>query len=249
MRVPLVCGQCMADGSVEIVKFAEFLDDNTYEVECPKGHKTVTVVQEQKFEILFDIGAYAIADGYYREAVSSFTTSLERFYEFFIRASFVDGEGNTNTLLDAFWKQVAVQSERQFGAFLFSHLAKTNSLPPLLTQKEVELRNDVIHRGKIPTKEEALKYGDSVLRIIRLDLATARQHFPDSVQLVATQTLIDAQKKALAKGIKVSTLTLPTIVGLNRTDTEYQSRSLEAAIAELRRWTISPTQESKRSPP
>ncbi len=64
----------------------EFRDDGRYEVTCPKGHKSVTILQQQKFEVLFDIGAYAIVDGYYREAVSSFTSSLERFYEFFVKA-------------------------------------------------------------------------------------------------------------------------------------------------------------------
>lgn len=52
---------------------------------CSHGHKTTTIVQNPKYEILFDIGANAIVDGYYREAVSSFTSSLERFYEYSIK--------------------------------------------------------------------------------------------------------------------------------------------------------------------
>ncbi|WP_238149350.1 hypothetical protein [Arsenophonus endosymbiont of Aleurodicus floccissimus] len=63
----------------------EFKNDGRYEITCQNGHSSITFLQQQKFEILFDIGACAIIDGYYREAVSSFTSALERFYEFFIK--------------------------------------------------------------------------------------------------------------------------------------------------------------------
>jgi hypothetical protein len=36
--------------------------------------------------VLFDIGANAVVDGYYREAITSFSASLERFYEYFLGA-------------------------------------------------------------------------------------------------------------------------------------------------------------------
>jgi hypothetical protein len=65
----------------------EFRDDGRYEFTCPEGHTNVSSLQEQKFELLFEIGAFAIRDGYYREAVTSFASSLERFYEFFIKAA------------------------------------------------------------------------------------------------------------------------------------------------------------------
>ena len=84
MKLPIVCAQCMRDDLQNATQIAslEFGDDGKYEVVCPKGHKSITLLQQQKFELLFDIGAYAIVDGYYREAVSSFTSSLERCYEF-----------------------------------------------------------------------------------------------------------------------------------------------------------------------
>ena len=35
---------------------------------APLGMRQSTVLQQQKFEVLFEIGAHAILDGYYREA-------------------------------------------------------------------------------------------------------------------------------------------------------------------------------------
>jgi hypothetical protein len=40
-----------------------------------------------KFEVLFDLAANAIVDGYYREAIASFAASLERFFEFFVHVA------------------------------------------------------------------------------------------------------------------------------------------------------------------
>jgi hypothetical protein len=73
-------------GVVAVVPIA---DEVTYEVECSRGHRSFILLQQQRFEVLLQIGAYAIVDGCAREAVSSFTASLERFYEFFIRAALI----------------------------------------------------------------------------------------------------------------------------------------------------------------
>ncbi len=61
----------------------ELLDGNNYTFTCENGHKQTVLLQQQKFEMLFEVGANAILDGYYREAVSSFASSLERAYQFF----------------------------------------------------------------------------------------------------------------------------------------------------------------------
>ena len=103
----------------------EWQDDGRYQTTCPKGHTSITILQEQKFELLFDIGAYAIVDGYYREAVSSFTSSLERFYEFVIKSILLDAQMSENLIKET-WNSVSSQSERQFGAFLFLYLNNFN---------------------------------------------------------------------------------------------------------------------------
>lgn len=87
MKLLMPCMACFQELDHPTNEFVslEFRDDGRYELCCSRGHNSVTVLQQQKFEILFDIGANAILDGYYREAVSSFTSSLERFYEFCIK--------------------------------------------------------------------------------------------------------------------------------------------------------------------
>src|SRR4030095_14773427 len=96
-------------------------DDNVYEFTCSKGHKNALIHQEEKFELLFESAVYAITDGYFREAVSSMASSIERLYEFAIKVIAVKN-GIDLPLLRNSWKQINNQSERQIGAFIFLYL-------------------------------------------------------------------------------------------------------------------------------
>lgn len=212
-------------------KYVELRDDGRYEFTCEKGHTTITIVQEQKFEILFDLGAYAILDGYYREAVASFTSSLERFYEFFIKAYSLESKID-KSVFDTAWKNVAQQSERQLGAFIFTYCQAFSESPDLLSQKYIKFRNDVIHKGKIPSREEAMEYGENVLNFIRPILKRVRKQFPEGVQQTIfnhiTETRKDDEKEP------VSTMTIATIISL--TNGEDKEPSLEEALKGKKRW-------------
>lgn len=41
-------------------------------------------------------------------------------------------------------------------------------MPKLLKNRDVEFRNNVIHKGVIPTRKQAIEYGNSVLEIINI---------------------------------------------------------------------------------
>ena len=235
MKLPMPCMQCAlekGEASIDSIARVEVRDDGRYETTCPNGHKSITVLQEQKFEILFDIGAYAISDGYYREAVSSFTSSLERFYEFFITAVFYE-KGIDDAAFNNSWKLVARQSERQLGAFIFLHTNEFKRPPMVLREKDVQFRNDVIHRGRIPSKIEALAYGQVVLDLIRPILRDVREKYPKGMQRTIFKHL-NANRRDPAE--QNSTMTIATILGLSRPDEDWDKRPLVQAIEELRRW-------------
>ena len=87
MKLRINCMQCFQESGIPSDELmpVEMRDDGLYNVTCSKGHTTVNAIQEQKFEVLFDLGAMALLDGYPREAVSSIAASLERFYEFYVQ--------------------------------------------------------------------------------------------------------------------------------------------------------------------
>jgi hypothetical protein len=130
---------------------------------CEQGHTTVVTLPIPAFELLFDVGCSALSDGYPREAVTCFASSLERFEEFTCR--FLLALRNVSfDRVDAWWKEVATSSERQRGSFVALWIAYFSAPPPLLPRKLVELRNDCVHKGRIPPESEAKAYGEAVLR-------------------------------------------------------------------------------------
>jgi hypothetical protein len=170
MRIPLQCGACSkVAGQQAPIAWAVPCDDGVYELKCPNGHVYRIALQEQKFEILFDIGLYAILDGYYREAFSAFAAALERFYEFFVTVMAVKYGVEEGAFLSA-WKTVSNQTERQLGAFIFTYLLDRKMGPRLLNKKSIERRNGVIHKGKFPSRDDAIEFGREVLDLIGSEL-------------------------------------------------------------------------------
>lgn len=218
--------------SAPIISSVAPRDDGLYETFCPKGHQAFIVLQQQKFEVLLTIAAHAIMDGYYREAVSSFTSGLERFYEFFIKTLFREKQIDEKEFLFS-WKLVSSMSERQLGAFIFIHTLEFNRSPSLLKNAQVSFRNDVIHKGKIPTLQEALEYGQAVLDVIRPILMDIKEKYPKGVENAIFNHIKECREASLG-GVPIATMSIPVIVSLSATEPGYDQRSIEEAIALLK---------------
>ena len=137
--------------------------------------------------------------------------------------------------LSAAWKYVSNQSERQLGAFVFLYVQEFGKSPILLNNTSTQFRNEVIHKGKIPTKAEALKYGQSVLDVMRPIIAEAKVKYPNGVQKTILQHIMRSRGNA-DDGTAVATMNIPTIVSLTVSADGYEERSLEKEISELLRW-------------
>jgi hypothetical protein len=188
MKITLECTECLRlvreDGLQINPMFQVPLGEKTtYHATCPRGHSVRQLVENPKFELLFESGINALRDGYHREAVTSFAASLERFQEFLIRSHFMPAD-QSNVLPVAFfdsWKVLSKQSERQLGAFQVLYLIEFNESAPLfdinfikslgliLDKKgndPVHFRNRIIHQGYIPQYEQAMAYGEAVNKYI-----------------------------------------------------------------------------------
>lgn len=142
--------------------FIQINDQGLYPYTCPNGHKNAIILQQEKFELLFQSAAYAITDGYLKEAVSSIASSLERLYEFAINV-ICEKYQLQKEILDLAWKSVSKQSERQFGAFIFLYVMEYKKMPPIPSSRHVEFRNNVTHKGYFPTHDETVNYGQDIL--------------------------------------------------------------------------------------
>lgn len=147
---------------------ADIEEDNAYVETCRNGHSMKMSVQNVRYELLFESGVVATLVGFHRESVSSVVAALERFYEFAIEV-FTLRSGVDPAMLDSAWKQLRSSSERQFGAFLLLFLVNLKrpflAGKPLGTYEEMSnFRNKVIHQGRFPSHEEAMKYARYVFR-------------------------------------------------------------------------------------
>ena len=234
MRLAIPCMKCFQErGEPDDALYpAELQESGAYATNCRFNHSTITVLQELKFELLSELAANAIVDGYYREAVASFASSVERFHEFYIRVV-----ASKNGIVDAqfaeAWKRVSSQSERQLGAYVMVYTMETGQPPPRLTQSKVEFRNDVIHKGVIPSNEKAVEFGDAAIAVIYPVLHQLKTSYSEHVRRVVGQHIADVNRN-IHSGVPRATMTIPTIVSLARSEGDSQPR-LHTWVESLRR--------------
>ena len=209
----------------------ELDNENIHEFVCPKGHRTLTQLQEQKFQILFDVASMALNDGYTKEAVSSYSGALERFIEYYI---LVTSLRNSVSLEDftRTWKQMANQSERQLGAYFI--LRSQEGKPTNWDEKKSSFRNSVIHKGYIPSSDEAIDYGQYVLTFIR---TTLKELNDTSKEFLHKATFIHLTKSGekLPENVRLANGSIPTIITLRGIETEeYGKKTLREELASIK---------------
>jgi hypothetical protein len=226
--------QCQAEQGVPnftSITMVRIPDDGVLEATCNRGHRTFTIIQQMKFELLSDMAIKAIVDGYYRDAVASFAGALERLHEFLVRAT-CRKQGVSAPPFDRAWKEMSNQSERQLGAFIGAHLLETGQPPMLLHQNQTKFRNDVIHKGMFPSRHDTLRFGQAVsdcaLPILRL---LRSEPYSAVVQTLVMDSIHDRSKPAWEAGQRTSTLSINTFLSLNNADTHADVDSAVASYA------------------
>lgn len=220
MRVPVVCFECYRPttsppaGSVSL---EEVQESGVYSYKCPNGHSTTAYLREERFEMLYQSAAYAVLDGYYREAVASFTGAFEAFCEFYLRVIGRKKEVAPDRCEESLNRLVA-QSERVLGAYTMTYTLEHRIPPPALPQKQVAFRNKVIHRGKFPTREEAIAYGQDIADVIYPVLSYLKQH-----ERTHVTDVVDARINKLCQETHGrQSIVLPGIININQISPDPQ---------------------------
>jgi hypothetical protein len=178
-----------------------YLDGPIYYLTCPSGHEERVLLGNPKHEVLFQMGSYALLDENYWAAIAMFGSSIEEFWEFALQCIYayqnvtplpvprVNRLGNRGRFLRT-WRKVFTQQPpgtRQYPG------------PPVLTDEELEIRHKVMHRGHIPTKEEAFDLGNLVLTRVSPAMEALRWKVNGAVG-TASAAIIAAAKARLNLG-------------------------------------------------
>lgn len=224
MKLLMACLQCIQTSNrVPGVVYVEVKNDNFYSVTCPVGHEYSCVLQDPRFELLFDSGLLALLDGYTRESVGSFSASVERFYEYWLDVSFLKA-GVRDKFSDV-WKKHLSLSERQLGAFIIGYLKEHQRCPPLLSQENTKFRNRVIHKGYFPTSEETFQYANTILKYIVELLKELNIASNDAINMARALQVYDAQKS-------IAIPQLPATMGIMTTIQHMVNRPLNEVTIE-----------------
>ena len=232
MKIKFTCRECFIEG-VATYDSVQVIDDELHSYTCSKGHRNVYFLKNERFELLMESAVYAIIDGYYREAVSSMTSSYERLQEFALKILFRKN-GLYDKPFNKAWKEVSQQSERQLGAFLFLYTLVYKKTPDTLTNKERSFRNDVIHKGKFPSYAKTIEYCKRITDLIYGVLETMR----NSDEQIINNLSEEKQQSMLEKfeELKISPFTHleRTFLNLHHHISSFEKKDLEDYIEEIR---------------
>lgn len=238
MRMPLSCMDCSReapDGELTLYS-ASVSNSGLYEFTCKNGHDCKVILQQCQFEILSEVGLQALIDGYYRDAVVSLSSSLERFFQLVIEV-IVEHQGTSSSEMLSTWSVMARQSERQLGAYLIVYLLSFGERAPALNANQTKFRNDVVHQGKIPTEDEAVSFCQSVVEIIRPTISRLQSTAEHALRNAVHRHMMAARSQ-LAIDQQTSTLCFPTMLSLTQPEGAPTVRECMEARRNMydRRW-------------
>lgn len=194
---------------MHFTQVSDVRDDGAYEAVCPEGHHFFTLCQNMKWELLFDSGALALRDGYYREAVASVTAALEDFYAFYVRIVLRAHNVSPETIVK-FSKSTRL-SERRLGAMHLAYTLETGEPYTGDDDKRRKFRNDVIHDGYWPTADEAREYARYVYDLIQQLAESIAVAHPDAESAEQIAPLARAHARAREQAKKKSDVRYVTL--------------------------------------
>jgi hypothetical protein len=162
--VAFQCADCKSSGLDATLNtyVGQYEGEPIFDVTCVNGHKYQLVLQNPKFEILFESACYSFADKYYREAALTAAASLEDYIRTHTN-SLLRVSGVSASKIEEMSRRYSL-SERQYGAFQCARLALGDGIVediyqqnlPGRKEKYIEVRNKCAHAGAFIGEELAL---------------------------------------------------------------------------------------------
>lgn len=184
-------------------------DDGLIHVQCPFDHIGVVILDSRRYEVLLNSAANALLDGYKNEAIAVLSAALERAYEFYLRVVF-RAKGLDTSNFESTWKSVSSQSERQIGAFSFIYLLETGR-PFEFKSRIPEIRNKIVHKGRIASQAEASEYAELVYECIKHIEDLIEDNYKKAAEVESTHE-VEKQKQKVSVNGEPMVMSVKTVV-------------------------------------
>ncbi|MCY8951437.1 hypothetical protein MOE28_16710 [Bacillus atrophaeus] len=237
MKMKFFCLECDLPTIIE----TEISEKNIYELTCNQGHKKNYIVQIQKFELLYELAAYALLDGYTREAVSGFAVAVERLHEYCIQILLIKNSVSKENR-DKTFKMVSRMSERQLGAFYYLYLNEFKEPPQPIPDTRTKFRNNVTHNGEIPTYEKTIEYAEYIFNYIIRLLKKIRSienidHY--ELEYYGDYQMPTVFMEETQKGNPPTGMCVISMIGTNRGNRDFSDKNFKIQFEQLKereRW-------------
>lgn len=209
-------------------------DKGVMHFQCKNGHKNTIILQELPFEILIEMAIENIIDKYYREAIFNFAAAQERCFDFFNELILFEKGINTD-LYDEVWKNIYQNSsERQLGAFYFLYLMRFGK-SFAYENKKINIRNNIIHKGEIATKDHVYEYGKYILNNIYTIMESVTENISTDIirRFMHQKKDKDIKRINIEKGDSISFMSASIISWGSMTDSEIEQEKKLAQYATL----------------
>ena len=164
MRINCSCPKCTNNPSYINVEINEgFFSGKT--ISCPEGHEFFFISASPRSQFLIQQGVESFLKGFYFESFHTLYSAYEAYKKEFVAAHSYNEIKDLEIVKTMLTK--LDRSERLEGAYVTSFISLSNGKVPIgLSRSEVELRNDVVHKGIIPDKASCEKIGNAIFKFI-----------------------------------------------------------------------------------
>lgn len=154
--------------------------DGMLQVVCPKCNEIIIVVNQcLQFEICLQCAIERFLTNDYAESVFLLAKSKESFVEFVIDLLCYE-KGKKFDL----YKNGVHRSERRYGFFVASYFMRFGDIINMrLLDSDAKLRNDIIHNGVYPKKQQVIDFGNSILQFFYKVIDKIKSDIPTDVYM------------------------------------------------------------------
>ena len=145
------CFECKVVGNPHVFKEAKVSATELSQWFCHFGHEQWCWVENPFYELLFLRGGYDLFDRDYRNSVLNFVAA----YEAFVAAT-------VNLVAEPVEVQLGQFAREQEAAYYRSYFKKLGAEPPRIPAMVRDVRDEVAHHERIPSRTEAVEVGEAV---------------------------------------------------------------------------------------
>lgn len=165
MEAYFLCMKCTYEDNLNNSEFYPVEIDDAFfegkEVCCQNGHTFFLANKSLKSSFLFEQGLYSYNKGFYAEAFNAIYTGFE-YYKQEVVSLYLFNLSKRIDKMESITKPFFNLSERIEGAYRVAFYSMFKKEPCFIDQKNVSVRNSIIHKGHIASKQDCTILGNDV---------------------------------------------------------------------------------------